>query len=202
MATPQAPSAPTTPESTPPTEPTVVAQEQQEEKPITRRELDEAIEAGFRRAQQSSKARALNIETKVNELTEQLKNLSIPVTPEITAKLRERAESEVDQPPTQPGESLPPGNPVYDWTMALYKEEGLDIKPADPEWAAVKAALDDPDGNMVKYQRIVMKAIETKRTRQASEQDAASARVAGGQTSSSGAVTKSTRQLWADAHKK
>lgn len=184
----------------------VTEQQSEQEAPVTRKELAAAVEEGFRRASQSAKSRAQAIENQVKNLTETMKKLNVDVTPEMTSKLREQATAEIDQSQQQaqqPNADDAPGtgNPVYDWTMAIYKEEGLDIKPTDPEWKLIKAALDDPNGNMPKYQRTVLRAIDTKRTRTTSASETASARVigAGGEPSGQAPAT-SARALWERAH--
>lgn len=176
--------------------------------PVTRQELAAAIEDGFRRAQQSAKSRTQKIEQQVQGLTDYIKKLNVEVTPDIAERLREQATAQVDQVDQQAQTEASPegvpssGNPVYDWTVAFYKTEGIEIKPADPEFQAIKAALGDPNGNMLKYQRVVMKAIDQKRERTASASETAAARVLGSGGGTSGqAPAKSAHSMWERAHK-
>lgn len=153
---------------------------------VTKADLEQAIELGVRRAQQSARDRAQNIENQVKAMSERLGTLNIPVTPELTEKIRAQAAQQLDtqlEQPSAPGPAASEpqeGNPVFDWTMEVFADEGLEIKPEDPEYKQVRAALDDPNGSMVKYQKTVLKAIEQKRERVTSEKESADARVSGG----------------------
>lgn len=180
--------------------------QQEQPKYVTEEMLAEAIEKGFRRAQQSAADRTRTIEGKVNELTQRMQSLGVQVTPEIQAKMQQQAEQEVDAPPSPaaaqaPAEEIGAGNPVYDWTMAYYQEAGQTINTSDPEWAAVKAALDDPAGSMVKYQLTVIKAVEQKRARVEQGSAAANARVVGSGSSTGTATAGSAKDYWERAHK-
>jgi hypothetical protein len=187
------------PPALPPAPAAEAPEEQVTERPVTRKELEEAVALGVQRAQQSARDRTQRIETEVKALTDRLEQLDVPVTPEITAKLRTQVATEMEtqeQPETQTDEQ-PTGNPVYDWTMELYKTEGIEIKPTDPEWKEVKAALDDPNGSMIKYQKVMLRAIDSKRERTATESQTADARTLGtGQTSGQAPAAKSARDLW------
>lgn len=172
---------------------------------VTEEMLAEAVEKGFRRAQQSAADRTRTIESKVAELTKQMQGLGVQVTPEIQARMQEQVAQEVDAPPApapapaataEPGE----GNPVYDWTMAYYSAAGLGIEQADPEWAAIQAALSDPAGNMTKYQATVAQAVEKKRARVTNATATADARVVG-TGAHSGTPAGSAKELWERAHK-
>jgi hypothetical protein len=210
--------APITPASVTPPEPTpaqpAAAPEQPAEQPqyVTKEELAAAVELGVRRAQQSARDRTQKIETQVNELTARLTKAGVSVTPEITQNLQQQVAQELDtQEPEQPQAaatqtpaSVPgqAGNPVFDWTMEAYRTEGLEVKPADPEFAAIKAALDDQNGNFYTYQKTVLKAIEAKRERTTSQRETADARVLGGGTQPSGQVAPRTaHEAWEQAYK-
>jgi hypothetical protein len=210
--------APITPASVTPPEPTpaqpAAAPEQPAEQPqyVTKEELAAAVELGVRRAQQSARDRTQKIETQVNELTARLTKAGVSVTPEITQNLQQQVAQELDtQEPEQPQAaatqtpaSVPgqAGNPVFDWTMEAYRTEGLEVKPADPEFAAIKAALDDQNGNFYTYQKTVLKAIEAKRERTTSQRETADARVLGGGTQPSGQVQpKTAHDAWKVAYK-
>jgi hypothetical protein len=193
---PQAPAA----QSAPP--------EQQAERPVTRKELEDAVETAFRRAQQSSRDRTNKVETEVQRLTQVIQKAGLQVTPEAATKLREQAEAVVDQqlpaaPPEQPGaqDEPGPGTVVYDWTTAYYKTIGAEITKTDPEYQQVKAALDDPNGSLVAYQIAVQKAVQAKQSRIASQSTNADARILGGGTGSGPVAAKNARELLERAHK-
>jgi hypothetical protein len=211
QATPQAP-VPPTGETTPQAPAAQSApQEQQADKPVTRKELEDAVENAFRRAQQSSRDRTNKVETEVQRLTQVIQKAGLQVTPEAATKLREQAEAVVDQQqpaaqPEQPGapaqDEPGPGTVVYDWTTAYYKTIGAEIAKTDPEYQQVKAALDDPNGSLVAYQIAVQKAVAAKQSRIASQSQNADARTLG-EGSSSGQVTaKNARSYWDVAHNK
>jgi hypothetical protein len=181
-------------------------QQQQEQQPLTRKDVEEIVGKVFQRVQQSSRDRDRNIEAKVQELTKVVQTAGLQITPDVTAKLREQAEATVDQQPTTPEPAqqaegdFGPGNPVFNATMDIFKEEGVEITRQDPEWSQVQAGLDDPNGNPVKYAKTLMKAIETKRTRVASQSQNADARTLGGGASSGEVTAKSARDYWQNAH--
>jgi hypothetical protein len=186
--------------------------EQQADQPkyVTKEELAEAIELGFRRAQKSAKSRTQAVEAQVNAIKAQLEKAGAVISPEITQNLRQQVETELDTqeaaPPTAPGAapaSAQPGtgDPVFDWTVEAYKAEGIEIKPGDPEFKAIKAALDDPAGNWIKYQKTVLQAIETKRERTASQTATADARTLGGGNQPPGpAAPKTANEAWKQAY--
>ena len=182
--------------------------QQDQPKYVTEEMLAEAIERGFRRAQQSAADRTRTIESKVKELSDQFQKVGVQITPEIHANMQRQAEQEVDaQPAPQaqqqaPAEQPSEGNPVFDWTQAYYAESGVAIASSDPEWVAVKAALDDPKGSMVKYQIAVQKAVELKRARVTTTTETANARVVGAGGQPGTAPATSAKQLWERAHNK
>jgi hypothetical protein len=184
-------------------------QQQQEQQPLTRKDVEEIVGKVFQRAQQSSRDRDRNIEAEVQKLTQVIQKAGLQVTPEAATKLREQAEAVVDQQqpaPEQPGapaqDEPGPGTVVFDWTTAYYKTVGAEIAKTDPEYQQVKAALDDPNGSLVAYQIAVQKAVEAKKVRVASQSQNADARTLG-EGSSSGQVTaKNARSYWDVAHNK
>jgi hypothetical protein len=211
QATP-APASATPPEQTPAP---AAAQEKPAETPsyVTKEALEAAIETAVRRATQSSRDRDRQIEDQVKAITTKLEKAGAVVSPEITQNLRQQvtAELETQEQPQQSAAATPQpqasgpsqGDPVYDWTMEAYKTEGIEIRPADPEFAQIKAALDDPAGNMFKYQRAVMQAIDHKRERTASQTATADARVLGGSNQPPGqAQPKTAHDAWAQAYDK
>lgn len=178
---------------------------------VTKEDLAKAIEMGVRRAQQSARDRTQKIETVVQDIATRLGRLDVPLTPELTEKIRAQAAAELDETqdedaapqPESPASDPGAGNPVFDWTMEFYQAEGLDIKPTDPEFAEVRKALDDPQGSMVKYQRVVMKAVDQKRDRLSSEKETADARVlSGGQQSNVLGPDVNPLELFQAAHRK
>jgi hypothetical protein len=207
-----APASATPPESTPAQPAETPEQPAEQPQYVTKEELAAAVELGVRRAQQSARDRSQKIEDQVKAITARLEKAGATVSPEITQNLRQQVEQELDtQTPDQPAAAAPgtpasmpgTGDPVYDWTMEAYKTEGIDIKPTDPEFALVKAALDDPAGNMFKYQRTVMRAIDTKRERTAASQNTADARVLGGSNQPPGqAQPKTSTEAWEQAYRK
>jgi hypothetical protein len=212
QATP-APASATPPETTPaqPAE----AQEKPAETPsyVTKEDLMQFGDTIVKRINMASKDRTQRIETEVKAITARLEKAGATVSPEITQNLRQQVEAELEtqelpqQPaaaaPTTPASAPGTGDPVYDWTMEAYKTEGLDIKPTDPEFSQIKAALDDPAGNMFKYQKTVMKAIDAKRERTASQTATADARVLGGSDRPPGqAQPKTAHDAWAQAYDK
>ena len=206
-----APASATPPETTP-TQP-VETQEKPADQPqyVTQEALDAAIEQAVRRATQSSKDRTQKVEAEVKTLAAKLEKAGATVTPEITQGLRQQVEAELDEqpapPPAAPGPapaSATPGqgDPVYDWTIAAYQSEGITIKPEYPEFAIIKAALDDPAGNMPKYQKAVFKAIDAYRERTASLQSTADARTLGGGNQPPGQATyKNATEAWQEAYR-
>lgn len=205
-ASPAAQPTGTVPPETP--APAAPAEQQQEQQPLTRKDVEEIVGKVFQRVQQSSRDRDRNIEAKVQELTKVIQQAGYQVTPEAAAKLREQAEATVDQQqaPTQPEQQAEgdfgPGNQVFDATMAIFKEEGVEIGKTDPEWSQIQAALDDPNGSPIKYGKALTRAIEAKRTRVTSQQQNANARTLGGGTSSGSTPAKSARDYFEQAHSK
>ena len=196
--------------TTPAPKPAPVAEapeQQTEQQFVTKEEMARAVEEGFRRAQQSAKSRAQAVEARVTALATSIEGLtSTPLNAEQKVKLREQVEAEIDQqntqePPEEPTPGFSDGNPVYDWTMETYKLEGVTITQNDPEWAQIKATLDDPQGNIIAYQRTVFKAIEAKRQRTASQSQTADARVISEGQPSGQAPAKSGHQMFKDAHR-
>jgi hypothetical protein len=156
---------------------------------VTKEQLAAAVELGVQRAQQSARDRTHKIEQNVKTIEANLAKIGVTVTPEMTEKIREQTvanlETQEATPPAADSSSsvasdeIAEGHPVFDWTKALYADEGLAITPADPEFAKVKLALEDPNGSFVKYQKVVVRAIDQKRDRLASSDESADARILG-----------------------
>lgn len=192
--------------------------QQDQATPITKKDVEDMlalavqqIETKVSKINQSSRDRAKTIQTEVTKIKTQLDGLKIPITPEVQSKILEQAEAAVDaaeqtqdpvtpEPPTQPGDEPGPGNPVYEWTTAFYKEAGTEVAKADPEYATIKAALDDPTTTTVKYQTTVMNAVTKKQARIASQQQNPDARTLGGGNHSDQPTATSARDIWLRAH--
>ena len=219
LPTPSSQATPAPASATPPEQTTPVTQTEATEQPaetkqyVTKEELAAAVELGVRRAQQSARDHSKKVEDQVRALTTKLEKAGAVVSPEITNSLRQQVEAELltEQTPAspavpgQPPASATPGtgDPIFDWTMEAYKAEGIEIKPTDPEFPQIKAALDDPAGNMFKYQKAVLKAIETKRERTASQTAAADARTLGGGNQPPGpAAPKTAHEAWSQVQYK
>ncbi len=207
QATP-APASATPPEQSPATPAAAPEQPAEQPKYVTVEQMEEAVERGVRRAQQSSRDRSQKIETEVKAITARLEKAGATVSPEITNNLRQQVEAELDEAPPATAPAAAPasaqpgtGDPVFDWTVEAYKAEGIEIKPGDPEFKQIKAALDDPAGNWIKYQKTVLQAIETKRERTASQTATADARVLGAGNQPPGpAAPKTAHEAWQQAY--
>lgn len=207
-----APASATPPESTPAQPAATPEQPAEQPKYVTVEQMEEAVERGVRRAQQSSKDRTQKIEAEVKAITARLEKAGQTVSPEIAQNLRQQVEAELDtqEQPSQPAAVTPQapasvpgqGDPVYDWTMAAYQTMGTEIKTTDPEFKLIDNALKDPAGNMIKYQQTVLDAIKAKQVRTASQTATADARVLGGGSQPSGqAAPKTAHEAWEQAYK-
>lgn len=215
MATPLTPQAPGSAAGTTPPEQPVTPTEQpekpKEQRFVTEDQLVDAVEKGVRRAQQSAADRTRKVQDQVTAMTAQLQAIGVKVTPEIERNVQQQAAQAVDQLSTQPqqqaaqqtGDEPGEGNEIFDWTMAFYKEEGITVDKADPEYKEIRAALDDPKGTPVKYQKTVMKSVEAKRARLETEKEGADARVLGGGTDKTNALGPDVNphDLFQDAHR-
>ncbi len=95
-------------------------------------------------------------------------------------------------------------DPVIAETLEIYAAEGIAIETSDPEYKALDAILNDPNGNIHKYRKEVFKQIDIKRQRVAANSQNAQARVvSGGQAQTNDeAPTASAREYLQRAHRK
>lgn len=138
------------------------------------------------RFQQSSRDRQKVIQSELEGIKTMLTASNVKVTPEMETTFRKQIEDKLDapkEPEQKPGQSDQAGDPaqfIYNETMVIFRDEGLNVTENDPEWKIIRAALDDPQGNITKYRREVLKAVETKRTRLTDTEDNADVRVNAG----------------------
>ena len=180
--------------NTPTSAQTVPAVETAQEKPaepqyVTREVLDQTIAETLRRAKQSDRDRIKQIDDKLNTIKTRLESGGAQLTPQQVNVLREQIEEEdsVEQVAAQASAVTPEMQAqvdfIYDQLDETFADVGTTVTTNDPEWAAIKEALDDPKGSLAKMIRIAAKQAEAKAVRVASQQAAAPARAvsAGGQ---------------------
>ena len=81
--------------------------------------------------------------------------------------------------PTQPSADSQPVHPLLAATEKQFRKEGVAVEQTDPEFATIKSAWEDPDGNEIQYAAAVAKAIADKKARTASATEKAKIRAAG-----------------------
>ncbi len=156
---------------------------------VTKEELDQIMAETLRRAKQSDKDRMKQIDDKLNTIKTRLESGGTQLTPQQVNVLREQIEEEGDvkQVAAQASAMTPEVQAqvdfIYDQLDETFADVGTTVTINDPEWAAIKAALDDPKGSLAKMIRVAAKQAEAKAARVASQQAAAPARAvsAGGQ---------------------
>jgi len=161
------------------------AQGEQQEKPLTRADLEVFADQLVRRVSQSTKARNEQVTQQVaalKEFVEQSTGQKLDKVAE--AKMRARIEEQLDAADSEqviPQDAEQPDeHPIITMTKGIYEEEGIEIKPNDPEYKDVEAAYNDPKGSVAKYVRAVMGAVEAKRERLETRDNTAEARASGG----------------------
>jgi hypothetical protein len=151
---------------------------------VTKAELEQMMTETLRRVKQSDRDRAKQTDDKLNAIRTRLETGGAQLTPSQVNVLREQIENESEVPAQAPASALTPemkeqADYVYAQLDATFEDVGAIVTPNDPEYKAIKEALDDPKGSLAKVIRIAGKAAEAKAARVASQKENAAARTIG-----------------------
>ncbi|CAK0744694.1 hypothetical protein CCP3SC15_1310005 [Gammaproteobacteria bacterium] len=179
---------------------------------VTKEELDQIMAETLRRAKQSDRDRMKQIDEKLSAIKTRMEAGGAQLTASQVDVLRDQVEQSLE--PTPVGQSLAPASAltpemqaqvdyVYSQIDATFADVGTAVTPNDPEWKAIKEALDDPKGSLPKAIRAASKAAEAKAVRLAEQASGAAARVSsGGPQSPVTTSASSSHDLWSNAYKK
>lgn len=185
-------------------------EKQQAPQYVTKEELGQITEEILRRAKQSDRDRAKQINDELLEIKTLVTKTGVQITPEQEAKLREELTDKIDaELPTQGQSAAPTASqpaPVDKFLADVFAEAGTQVTPNDPEWKDLQAVLDktwnDPQG-LPKVLVAATKAATAKAARTAAMQETAAARVGGGGSQITGNVSATTGlQMLEQAYKK
>lgn len=151
--------------------------------------VSKAVESGLRRAKQSAADRDRAIQQELEAVKSRLGAAELELSPEQEEALRENIGQSYDeqfeqaqaQPEAQPTGGQPEqDHPVYAFTQEVFEQEGVEITPEMPEYKAVEEALNDPNGSMAKYSKVLYEQVNAAKDRIEKQQETASARTASG----------------------
>jgi hypothetical protein len=153
---------------------------------VTKEELEQIMAETLRRAKQSDKDRAKQIDEKLNAITTRLQSGGNQLTPQQVNVLREQIEEEVHVEPKAEAQAsaVPPEvqaqtDFVYAQMDATFADVGTVVTPNDPEWTEINAVLNDPNGSLAKLIRVSARQAEAKAVRETAQKTQAAARVVG-----------------------
>jgi hypothetical protein len=105
--------------------------------------------------------------------------------------------------PQQPASGDQPEiDPVFAETLSYFNEQNVTVEEGDPEFKGIKTVLDNPKASTFAYIAAVLKAVEAKKARVASQTESAPARVLGGGETPGQATAASSHELWDKAYSK
>jgi len=215
MVTPStAPAEPTPEIETTPPEGAVQEGAEQKPKFVTQEDLAQALAASqeqvLKRAGQSTRALITNKLEQYNQMVKVQEKAGTPIAPEAQAAARQQitqdvltGEGEEEVPPAPGAQVADDAWQVYvaEQVRSVFDDVGVQVKPGDPEWAAVEKAFKTKQP-LAKLLVQVHAQASIKKTCTASEQNSAEARVGtGGGTTAGGAAAKSAHDLWVEASK-
>ena len=154
---------------------------------VTKEELDRRDAELIRRVKQSGRDSMKKISDELTTIKDRLLATGVQLTPQQETALREKITSdfEATEQDDAPASTLSPemktqADFIYAQLDATFATVGMNVLATDPEFKAIKAVLDDPNGSLPKLIIVAGKQAEVKAARVALQKKNAAARVLGG----------------------